>query len=535
MANPLIAALQSLVMTEDVGGLAPSKGTPNQVTASAVTRSGIVSADLVGTNAANYVLHVFEALDGDCKGQKVLALQFDPDTDTVNVTPFWKTSPTTLQFKHWVYPWAMARPTATGMAVNAITTLDRTEANSTFDQWQYLSMYGGNTEVREIETSYANSSFVMSADLSAAADIGDAGLLVQAIQPSGVEITADPGTVIEREIITDSLDPEGIVIGSQEELGVTAMPEIRGLAVAAGDGVVASAPKELHVALGAAFTENLDTGDTDQGSSSTSVVNVSDGDNFTQYGLGLVNGDVFSIEEINTNALTPGTGHLSGAPASGDIVYAGANYRPVDSGHKSCSMLGWIGDTEMAVLTGGLAEWGAEIQPNGIAKYSQNWQFSDGFRATFTKPHDDLYDTSTPLVGKSNVNRIVLDGTELDADLISASFQLLPAPQRKGAAFGAAENKGGMLYTARNAGASLSLQMEDSSYWHRFRALDEFDLLVQVGSIATAAWAIHGVRCQIVELSDPPEEGDGLLRITVGVRFLRPTTQGRPAFVFAHF
>ena len=535
MGNPLIADLKSLVMTEDEAGLAPSKGTPNQITASAVTRSGIVSADLVGTNAQNYVLHVFEALDGDCKGQKVLALQFDPGTDIVNVTPFWKTAPTSLQFRHWVYPWTMARPTAAGMAVNAITTLDRTEANDSFNQWQYLSMFGANTEVREIAASFANSSFQLAADMTAAAEIGDAGILVQAIQPSGVEITADPGTVIEREIITDSLDPEGIVVGSQEELGLQASPELRGLEVAAGDGVVASAPKELHVALGATFTENLDTGDADQGSSSLVTVNVADGTRFTKYGLALINGDIAAISNIVTNALSIRTGHLSGIPASGDIVYAGANYRPVDSGHKSISVLGWLGDTEMAVMTGGLAEWGVEIQPNELAKYVQAWMFTDGFRATFSKPHDDLYDVSTPLVGKSNVNRVVLDGEELQADLISATIQLLPPPQRKGAAFGAAENKGGMLYTARNAGATLVLQMEDSSYWHRFRALNEFDLLLQVGSIATAAWGLNAGRCQIIEMGDPPEDSDGLVRFTIGVRFLRPTTQGQPAFVFAHF
>lgn len=534
MSNPLIAKLQSIVMTEDLA-TAPAAGVPAQIEASAVSKSGIVSADLTGDSNSNYLFDVFEALDGDCKGQKVVAIAFTPGSDTVNVSPFRQDAPTSTRFKHWKYQWPKAPSSALGGASNAVSA-ERTEASdNAWYGYQMLAFYGTNTDLKDI-TSFvaADDAFYFDAMDNAVVQ-GDSLMPVQCIQPAGVEITADPGTPIEREIITDSLDPEGIIIGAQENLGIKMSPELRGLATAAGDGTVAEPPGEMHVALGAAFTEYLDTGDTDQGSSSTSTFKASDGTRFSQYNLVLVNGEACGISAIATNDLSIQTGHCTLAPASGDIYYAGANYRPKDSGHKACSFLAWVGDTEMIALTGGMAEWGVTIEPNQIAKYELMWKFVDGFRSTFSQPHNDIYDSSTPLVGKSNVNRVVLDGSVLDADVISATFNLLQAAVAKQAAFSAVENKGGMLYTTRNSGVSLVVQMADSDYWHRFRATDEFDLLIQIGSIPTACWALWAPRCQIVNVGDPPEESDGLLRQTLELRFLRPSTQGQPAFSFADF
>jgi hypothetical protein len=535
MANPLVADLKSVLITEDTA-TAPSKGVPAQITASAVSGSGIVSTDLSGASNSNYAMHVFEALDGDCKGQKVIGTRFQQSTDTLNVTDFWKTSPTGTQFRHWKWNWPHAPVTTDGFINNAVSA-ERTEADNYWWQYQMLSFAGMNTDLKQMNDKgfvAADDAFYFS-NMTSNTKIGDAMIPVQCMQPAGVEITAHPGTALEREIITDSLDPEGIVLGAQEELGLTMSPEIRGIATAAGDGVAALAPDEMHVALGAAFTEDLDTGDTDQGASSATAVNVSDGTRFSQYNLALINGDAGAISAITVNELAFPTGHLSSAPASGDVVYAGANYRPKDSGHSACSFFCWVGDSEMIALTGGMAEWSATIMPNEMAKYDLVWQFCDGLRSSHTKAHDDLYDTSTPLVGRSNYSRVVLDGTELLADVVSANINLLHAPISKQSAFGATENRGGLLYTARNPGATLVIQMEDSNYWHRYRALGTFDFLIQLGSIPTACWALWAPRAQIVEISDPPEESDGLLRQTVTIRFLRPTTQGQPAYSFAHF
>jgi hypothetical protein len=530
MSNPLVANLKSLMMTQDTA-TAPAAGTPKQVTGTATT-TVISSVDLdEGTNAG-YVMHVFEALNGNCKGQLVLGTAHD-NAGNVTVTSFNNAAPSTTQFKHWVYSWPAAVPTTDGSTTTVIASA-RTEADDYWNSYYMLSLAGENTALRNI-TDFDNGSTTFTTDaFDTATDIGDAMIPVQPMQPDSVEITIDGGTAIEREIITDSLDPEGIVVGAIESAMVNFSAEVRGLATAAGEAVVASPPAEMHVALSSVFTETLDTGDTVGSGSDTTKVVVADAANYTQYSLALVNGDIFAISSISNFDLNAPTGHLSSAAVSGDICYAGANYKPKDSAWKSCSFLAWYGDAMLLALTGGMPEIGASVEGNGIAKYNCNYSCVGGFLADVAKPHNDIYDTSTPVVGKANVSRVVYDGAELDADVLSCNFTFLDAPVMKGAAFGAYENNGGHIYTTRTGSCSMVVQMEDSSYCQQYRAGDEVDLLVQVGSVATAAWGVWAPRCQLVSNPDI-SDADGLFQITLELRFLRPTTAGQPAYVLAHF
>jgi len=531
MSDPLVASLKSLLITQDTAA-APSEGTPSQITADTVTQTTITSADLSATTNSNYVWHVFEALDGDCRGQMVLCTAFNEASDQATVTSFRVASPTTTQFKHWEFSWPVAVATDDGTTTTTISDL-RTETNNAWLHYYMLSLAGENTDLKNITDFTASSDTFTHDAFDNGTLIGDMTMPVQPLQPDSVEVVVDAGTPLEREIITDSLDPEGIVVGAIEEATVTFSAELRGLASAASDGTTALPPAEMHVALSSVFTETLNTGD-NVASWSGPTLTVDDGTAFSEYTMALLNGEVFGITAIATNDLTTQTGHIVNTPVADDVVYGGANYKPKDSGWTSSSFLCWYGEELLLALTGGLPEIGVSIEGNAIAHYNCTYQCVGGFAMDVTKPHDDIYDTSTPLVGKGNVSRVVFDGTVLDGDVLSCEFTLLDAPVKKNAAFTAFENNGGLFYTSRTGSCTMVVQMEDSEYWQRYRAMQEVDLLVQVGSIATAAWGCWSPRAQLVEAPEI-SEADGLFQITLNLRFLRPTTQGQPAYVLAHF
>jgi hypothetical protein len=205
----------------------------------------------------------------------------------------------------------------------------------------------------------------------------------------------------------------------------------------------------------------------------------------------------------------------------------------MDSAHKSVSFLCWYDDQIMRGLHGAMPSVGLSINANEIAKYNFDYTALGGFEALLTRPYEDVYETSNPIVGLGNVSRVVFDGSELEADVLSAKFELLPAPSMKGTAFGGFQNKGGLFYGKRQAGVTLDIAMEDDSYFHRYRAMDEVDFLLQCGSVATSAMGIWSGRSQIVEIAEA--EGDKQRRWTIKLRFLRPTAQGQPAFLLGIF
>jgi hypothetical protein len=533
------SAIQSLLICRDVAN-APVEGTPRQVVASSVTASvpagfhDLVIAALNG-KGTEPVLAILEALDGDCKGQKVLALAFNEATDTLRTTPFRTAAPTTRTFlyRHWSWP----KATATGAGSETTTVSSyRTETDDFWNGFQMLALFGSNADLEAITDFVAGTDTFTHGAMAVASAAGDACLIVQALKVAGAKITADPGKAIEREVVTDTGEPEGIVPGAAENLGLTLTPEIRGLDVAAADGVTASPPGELKAALATAFEQVLGTGDTAEVGGSVTTPTVHTGSRFAAGSIAMVNGDAFGVVAVNTGAtpdeLTVPAGHIRTAPAENDVIYAGASYKPKTSGHGACSFLAWLGRSELIAMTGGMAAWKAKIDRNALAHYELEWSFIDCLRATFPQPHYDRYNAATPLVGRGNVSRIVFDGAELPGEVLSAELELLPAPANPTAAFGAVENKTARRYLNVLASAKIVLWMEDSRYWHRYRAMAEADMLLQVGRVPTAAWALWGARTQIVAIEDG--DADGLRTVTVTFRFLRPSTQGLPSFVMAH-
>ena len=112
-------------------------------------------------------------------------------------------------------------------------------------------------------------------------------------------------------------------------------------------------------------------------------------------------------------------------------------------------------------------------------------------------------------------------------------MDLIPEPTRKNAAFGTFENNGGYFYSTRNPAITMTVYMEDSSYWNKFRSMREFDLLIQVGSVPGNIFGIWAARAQLVSPVDFSEQ-DGQMTQTLEFRILRPTTSGQPDFVLAH-
>ena len=537
MTAPIIEKIVSALMIP-ASALAPVEEDPRQVIAQSVTASGdyhfVVSSDFDGMGN-DLVFDILEALDGDCRGQMVLIVRFNEGADRAVTTPFWKAAPTGTRFKLWSTGLKVATATALSALATEITSSYRTEADSAYwPRFRMLGMYGDKIAQKNISAfDPALDKFTTEA-WDTVPDSGDAFLPVQPLKPSDVSYGMG-NTSIPRELISDSLDQDGHAIGAQADVLASFSPEIRGLAVAAGDAVQANPPGEMHEALRALFDQQLDTGDVAQGVPTVNNVPVGTGSRFTQYSLALHElGDVFAIPLINGNDLASiPDGHLQNAPVLGDVIYAGANYLPKQTGHESISMLFWHSRALMTLLMGGIPELKANIESDQIGKYQFAYQFAAGLMADLDQGHDDTYDNSTPVVGKSNVDRIVLGGEELNGQVLSAEIMLLDAPTKKGAAFGAFENSDGQYYINRAAGVTMVMQMEDSSHLHRFRAGEEVDFLLQAGRIPTATWALWAPRAQMIAA---PEKGsgDGIMQWTIQLGFLRPTDRSA-AYTVAHF
>lgn len=533
----IVEKIASALMIPE-SAIAPSLGTPGQIIASSVTKTGsyheIVSSDLNGLGD-DCVFDILEALDGDCKGQLVMILAFHEGSDTAACTPLQETAPTTTTFRRWVTGLKKATATSDSANTTSITSTYRTETDA--DYWPRFRMLGmydlgveGQKNISAFDT--ALDKFTTEA-WSSTPQQGWPFLPCQPLKPAEVDYGIST-TAIPRENIQDTLDGDGVVPGAQVEAQASFSPEIRGLETAAGNGTEADPPGEMHEALRAVMTEVLNTGDTAQAGSSTSNPIVSDGTRFTQYSLALHElGDVFAISGISGNTLTVPSGHL-GTIDTADVIYGGACYQPKDTSHESISMLFFHGRQLMTLLLGGMPELKGTIENDALGRYQFAYQFVGGLVSDLAQGHDDTYDNSTPVVGKSNVNRVLIDGSEVEAQILNAEMTLLDAPQKKGMAFGGFENNGGMIYSGRNAGISMTMQLEDSTYFNRFRKGDTFDFLIQAGRIPTAAWGLWAPRAQVMNY---PEKGsgDGLLQQTLVLGFLRPTTAGQPAFVVGHF
>jgi len=343
MTAPIIEKIVSALMIPE-SALSLSEDDPRQVVAQSVTASGayhfVRSSDFDGLGTS-MVFNVLEALDGDCKGQLVLVLAFTDSLDTAVTTPFWKSAPTGTRFKLWVTGMKKATATSLSGAATEIVSTYRTETDANYwPRFRMLGMYGDFTAQKNISAFDTALDKFTTGDWGSVPDIGDAFLPVQPLKPSDVSYGMG-NTSIPRELISDSLDQDGVAIGAQADVLASFSPEIRGLAVAAGDAVQANPPGEMHEALRALFDQQLDTGDVAQGVPTVNNVPVGTGSRFTQYSLALHElGDVFAIPLINGNDLASiPDGHLQNAPVASDIIYAGANYLPKHTGHESISML----------------------------------------------------------------------------------------------------------------------------------------------------------------------------------------------------
>lgn len=535
MSTPLLSKLKSVLLLE-CDAAAPSAGPIPNITASSVTQSTIVSDQLAGVTTDNSVLLVYEALDGNVKGQMVVGLS-NSGTNTVTTTNFSNASPTATQFKQWNFNISRAPITATTINQDELTagTLIG-DGDDYWEGWRILGVNGnidGDLLTVDAFTS-ATGLITSNADFSAipATANHDHAILCYPMQPSSFEMSVSAGQALEREIVTDTLATEGVIVGSQEGSTVSMDLEIRGPGTIGASGTGVKRPDEAGRVLKMLHDEKLGTGGAADVVSSATYWTLSAGA-FSQYTINMVNGECCVNTLAGTSAMGTYAGHVSAAPQTGDVVYAGASYHPKDTGHISAGFLVYHGDSEMALVAGGLPSLGVSLEGDQIAKYNFSYPMSGGLWSTDAKQHDDVYDTTAPIPVKSNVSRVVLGGTELDADVMSVSIELLPEPEKKGANFGAFEGSGGHFYTNRQPSVTMEIYFEDSSYYHKYRKSEEFDMLIQVGSVPGNTWAFWAPRAQLVQ---GPEisGGDNLMTQTLTFRLLRPSTAGQPDYVIAH-
>lgn len=529
---PTVERIRSVGIVPD-GSTSITAASPSQITASAVSQTTVTSTALAALGTASVGRIMLEALDGDCKGQRVIVTA-NNGLDPATVTPFWKTSPTGTRFRLWNLNWKTATATSHGNSTT-ITSTYRTEASDTWGgKYRMLCVRGTyNTGDQVAISSFdpVTDTFTVGT-MTGMSVAGDFYLPIRPIEPSELSMVIGE-TPIERNLINDSLDGEGVVPGAMTPPTMDATLEVRGLTTAAGNGTAADPPKEINPLLQTCFSQTLNTGDTAQAGSTTASVNVADSTRFADYTMALAaGGDFFGISAAAGNVLAVPTGHLSAAPATNDVIYGAANYTP-KTDPSSVSALIWTDAQICRIINGLVPALKLNIAGDELVRLTWSMIGVNAIYSDLAQPHDgDTYDTGTPIPGKSNICRVVLDGTEITAAVMSIEADLITAPTRAGAAFGACENNAGMKYTTREIMATIVLQMEDTDYPSRFRAGGTFDLLVQTGRIPTAASALWIPRAQIV--ASPTEAAaDGFLQWSIVVRALRNTTQDVPPAILA--
>lgn len=543
---PLVSRIKSILMMDDSTTSVVAGDVPN-VNASSVTQTSVTSTDLSSGAAGFYIGQWLEAVDGNCKGQFVKIIAYV--TNTATITPLRLSSGiTTTTFKMWKISGPYGRVQAAG-AGDGSTCISNTLAGFGDDYWngEYLFAYRlGSGFVMDLKpiSDYVSSSgtFTLSPVLKAASISGDIVYPCQTLQPKGdLSIAIGGGDPLERDVVQDTLDAEGVIVGAMTNVAATVSLEVRGMATAAGNSVAATPPKESHIWLDGVFAETLSTGDlVKAGSTATSVILETSTARFAAYDLMMINGSVGAITAAASNTpagdatYTIVSGHLPLNPISGQTAYAGACYKPLDSGHKTQSLIAIDDDARWSWLHCGLPTVGLSIEGNQICRWNLAYKFAAAMHFDDVREFDDIYDTAAPMVGKGNVSRVVLDGVALDADVLSANFDLLTEPVFPGSAFGALENRGPPRYTKRMPTGTLQLYLEDNAHLHRYRAQATFDLLVQVGTAATQTFAIWIPRAQLVA-SPGQGEADEFMSQTLSIRALRPTTQTQPSFVIGIF
>ena len=528
-----------LIPEDDVDGM--SEATPRQIVAESVALMGtdyhlVTSADMDGLGGTAQGM-VFEALNGNCKGQLTWILAFEDTNNVAQCTRFLQDTCTSTRFRLWQTNMRLAAATSAGTTATVISTY-RTEASDIFSgQNRMLGLYGANEGDQVAISSFTPGSdqFGVGA-MTAASRRGDLYAPVTPLVSSLFQSTI-PTTMIAREVVGDSLDGQGAVVGAQQDIVAEMVSDVRGLDAEAGAGVAAVAPPEAAMALQAVFNEELGTGDTTQAGSSAVLVNVSDGTRFNQYGLAMsAEGDIFGISSIATNALTVPAAHLNAAPDTGDIVYGGVVYKPKSTGHGSVAALIYRDRKLANLLLGGVPEVKLSLTGNALAKLTMGYSFAQGLELHLLQTHDDTYSSGMPVPVKSNIGRVVIDGAEIsDGDVLGAELMLQSAPSRKNTAFGAAENNGGNFYAAeRGAGGTLNLYMVNNEWANRVRTGDTFDILIQVGRQPTEAFALWAPKCQVIA-SPEKASADNFLTLGLTLAFLRPNEAGRPAYTLGIF
>lgn len=541
----LKTAIKSTFITEEISGSAATvySALPQISSATVATTASelftIECADLVATAATAYVGLVFEALDGNCKGEQVLCVAFD-GTTTATVTGFRTSSVTSTQFRLLSLPTPWAVATGNG-STTSLVAAGRNEAN---DYWNGHDMYliGGTNEAVRGITDFTASTGTFVLDTAVTSTVtGDLGLPGQCIRPIRDSFTMeiDGGVPLARNIMTDSPDEYGVIIGSKNAPSCNFELEVRGLNSAAGDVTPATAPDEAKVCLRTAFTESLGTGSTITRVGGVTDIDIDDV-NYAVNQAGLVNGDAFFVSAVATSGtdqtLTIPTGHVSVAPAVGDIVYAAANYKAKDSGHRTCSIVHVMDQRVLGMIVGALPKVSLKIENGQVLKWGFNYMGQFGFFTQFTKDFNDVYDTATPIVSNSQLGRMVINGSAATVDIISMNLNLSQESSARNVAFSGAESKGGKFYTGtRQANGSMIISVEEMQYHHWYRANSTFDVMVQVGTIPTAAFAFYAPRCQWASVPSAPSDTDGRLTFEVKFNILRPTTTSLAPFYLAVF
>lgn len=539
MASPLIESRTSIAVALEPSASALAPATPSLITASAVTQTTIVSADLSAANDYAYVGLLAEALDGNVAGEFVMIRNFVNGTDTAYVDPFSNASPTATQFRLWTPPDPILQVSALSADTTHIDASNRTEANDYWndpDRYYAVKLSAAGTSGSAIVRGEAQlvSDFVAATDrfttgaFTAAPAAGDLFVLRRPVK------LATPGEIALPEITRGYVDRDLARNDWQSEPGVRAgrggnisWPfEIKGARVSASGATPAEAAIDLEDLLLARMTKRATDGTSAVvagGDTSNLWITNTESSRFAVGNLLLVNGQMAIVTAIAASdaakdilTIAPA---LSVYPATGTTVFGGVTWWPKTTGHQSLTAEIHEGNTSRLMCYG----WMPRLKITGlahdqVAKIMAEGPISFYMENDVALPYTVTYDTKAPLAARHA--RVLLGGATVAC--IGAEIDLGYVIEVK-PLLNPVGNDGPVTVGKKTVG-TLRIWKENMNEQERFFLGGLNSLLVQVGNTTTDCFGFYADRIEYTNVTTSKEVGSYVSEVSFKV--VTPSTAG---------
>lgn len=517
MATSIVKSRSTVAIALEPTNSTLTPATPHNVTASSVTNTTVVSADLTAADNFTYPGMYLEATNGDIAGEFALIREFDNTTDTATVDAWSVASPTATQFRLWETPDPVLRCDGTVDSVT-ISAPNRSEANDYWnnpDRYYAIKINAGGSAIARGEARLvtvfvgATGTFTVGTAFTASPAAGDLFVLRKPLKlgtPGELALAETSQVFIERDEVRNDWQTEPSPLGRREGTASVAL-YLKGASTAAAGTTAAFAALDIEDVMKAMFTKRAvdSTSAVVAGGSTTSLwVTDTQGTRFTVGNLILVNGQVtqvtaFTASDGAKDILTVAPA-LSAYPATGTTVYGGVTWAPRTTGHLSSTLEYYEGGTTRLTCHG----WKPNLRITGLG-HNQIAQLLFEGPISFFQEHDSAipntvtYDSQTVIAARHA--RVLLSGASVD--LIGGEIDIGYAPEVK-PLLNPIGNDGTVVGLKRSAG-TMRIWKANVNEQERMRKAQTNSLLVQIGNGVGACFAVYFPRIQYTSVSTAEE------------------------------